>query len=322
ADKGGRPAAVLVMRARARPQGRLGARMLRSCTEMMYSSIYEPILDPQDGIGGLREIVAAIAAEKPAFDVVRLDNLDHDNPLFETLRTDLREAGFTVQPFFNFGSWYEDITGPTLDDYLARRSSQTRYLIGRHVRKLARSGRGRFALVTGGADLESAIADYERVYAHSWKMPDPFPRCMPAIARAAARAGALRLGLLYVDGEPAAAQIWIVGGGCATILRLGYDEKFRKLAVATVLTHELMRHVIEVDKAHEVDIARGDEPYKKKLLGQRRERWGIMAFNRRTAKGLLAAARHLGAHAAAAIMRKIRRRAKPAEVPGGDTPPE
>lgn len=305
AEPGGRPVAVLITRARERPGGRLAARTLRSCSEMMYSSIYRPILDPRDGLEGLRDIVRTIARESPPFDVIRLDNLDPEQPAFAALAAAFRESGMLVQRFANFGNWYEEVEGQTFDDYLARRSAQTRYLIGRRTRKLERTGRGRFVLVTGGPDLEMALAEYERVDARSWKPPEPFPRIIPALARVAARAGVLRLGLLYVDDDPAAAQIWIVSGGRATILRLSYDERFGKLAVGTVLTRELMRHVIEVDRVREVDIGRGDDPYKSKWFGRRRERWGILAFNRRTAKGWLAAARHLGGHEAARVARRL-----------------
>lgn len=54
-------------------------------------------------------------------------------------------------------------------------------------------------IVAGGSDLDSAIADYELVYAASWKVPEPYPRFLPGLIRTCARMGWLRLGLLYVE---------------------------------------------------------------------------------------------------------------------------
>jgi hypothetical protein len=47
----------------------------------------------------------------------------------------------------------------------------------------------------------------------------------------------------------------------------------------------LMEHVIENDKVTEVDYLAGDDPYKKAWMSQRRERWGIIAYNPKTFVG-------------------------------------
>ena len=97
---------------------------------------------PRAGRGGRREIVRAIAGERPPFDVVRFDNLDPEQPAFAALAAAFRGSRMLVQPFANFGNWYEVVEGQTFDDYLARRSSQMRYQIRNRTRKLERSGRG------------------------------------------------------------------------------------------------------------------------------------------------------------------------------------
>ncbi len=47
----------------------------------------------------------------------------------------------------------------------------------------------------------------------------------------------------------------------------------------------------------DVDYLTGDDPYKKDWMTHRRERWGITAFNPRTPRRVLMAARHVGAAA-------------------------
>ena len=57
------------------------------------------------------------------------------------------------------------------------------------------------------------IAAFERVYEASWKEPEPFPRFNPALMRALATEGSLRLGVLWAGTQPAAVQFWAVGRG-------------------------------------------------------------------------------------------------------------
>ena len=56
-------------------------------------------------------------------------------------------------------------------DYLAERPSQLRSTWRRKQRSLAATGRLRTEFFSEPAGIETAIADYETVYAASWKTP-------------------------------------------------------------------------------------------------------------------------------------------------------
>jgi CelD/BcsL family acetyltransferase involved in cellulose biosynthesis len=101
----------------------------------------------------------------------------------------------------------------------------------------------------------------------------------------AAAQGWLRLGLLTLDDQPLAAQIWIVKDGKASIFKLAYDGEYAKFSPGSILTKALLRHVIDIDRVTEVDYLAGDDDYKKDWMSHRRERRGIIAFNRRTLRG-------------------------------------
>lgn len=284
-------ACLLPLRESAGPRG---MRRLEGLSNW-YSSLYGLVGSGEaDRKPALAAMAAAIAAERPRWDVLDLHPLDPGDPAFDALLQALRAAGMATQRYFCFQNWYLDVAGRCYDDYAAALPSRLKNTLKRKGRQLDKSGRARFEIVTGGAQLDSAIAAYEHIYAASWKSPEPAPDFMPGLMRLCADHGWLRLGIAHVDGEPAAAQLWIVCAGVASIYKLAYDEKFASLSIGSLLTERLMRHVIDIDRVGEVDYLTGDDAYKRDWMSHSRPRCGIIAFNLRSVRGIAAAALHLG----------------------------
>jgi CelD/BcsL family acetyltransferase involved in cellulose biosynthesis len=130
---------------------------------------------------------------------------------------------------------------------------------------------------------------YDRVYAKSWKKPEPYPEFVRRWARICADNGWLRLGVAWVDDVPIAAQFWFTMDRRAYIFKLAYDEDYSKWSAGTVLTAHMVRHSLEQDAVVEIDYLTGDDPYKKTWMTHRRERVGLIACNRRTARGMFTA---------------------------------
>ena len=263
-----------------------------------YSSLYAPIVSEwnEAALSALRELARYLASDSSRWDVVRLNPLPQDEPLFEACVEALRAAGMAVQKYFCFGNWYLPVEGRSFEQYFEGLPSVTRNTVQRKTKKFEKAA-GRIEIVTGAEALERSIKAYEQVYQASWKVPEPFPEFVPDFMRLCAAKGWLRLGVAYVHGEPAAAQLWVVHHGKAAIYKLAYDERFSDVSAGSILTAKLMEYVLDVDKVTEVDYLTGDDPYKKQWMSHRRERWGIMAFNPRTVRGCLTMAKNIGGRA-------------------------
>jgi hypothetical protein len=234
----------------------------------------------------LGAIVTEILADRPRWDCIRLLELDPSEESYNALVRALRRAGLLVECTAGAGTWFETTGGMGFKDYLAERPSQLLSTWRRKRRSLAATGRLSAAFFSERDGIDTAIADYQSVYAASWKIPEAFPHFMPELIRLAAGLGALRMGIYYIDGLPAAAQFWILWRGRAVIYKLAHDSRFDKLSLGTLLTMEMVERVLEQDGPEEINFGRGDDPYKRLWLPRHRQRWGITAANPRTVRGL------------------------------------
>jgi hypothetical protein len=250
-----------------------------------YSSLYGPI-------GALPlELAACLKDKKRA--TVDLHPLDPCAPEFQQLKQALSEIGYWVDDYFCFGNWYLDVNGRSYADYLAERPSQLRNNLQRGQGKLNKAGAWRIAIQKDNdVELDASIAAFESVYAKSWKQAEPQADFISGLCRTAAREGWLRLGVLYLDNAPLAAQLWLTHGGVASIYKLAYDEEAAHYSAGTVLTAAMFEQALDVDRVAEVDYLNGDEPYKQDWMSHRRERRGIVGFDLTQWGGLKNAMRH------------------------------
>ena len=109
--------------------------------------------------------------------------------------------------------------------------------------------------------------------------------------RLAASKGWLRLGVLWLNNAPLAAQFWLTTHGKANIYKLAYIKGFEKLSVGSVLTAAMMEHAMDVDKVIEVDYLSGDDSYKADWMAERRERTELVAIDKRKPAGWFLAAK-------------------------------
>jgi len=146
-------------------------------------------------------------------------------------------------------------------------------------------------IIQAGESIERGIRAYETVYARSWKPSEPFPGFNAGIIREAARGRSLRLGIYWEQDKPIAAQLWVIRSGVATVLKLAHDEEHRGSSPGTVLTAAIIEQLIG-EGVDALDFGRGDDPYKRLWVSQRRQRIGLLLVNPRRTRGLSALLRH------------------------------
>jgi hypothetical protein len=262
------------------------------------ANFYTPEFGPL-GEGQLDAIVERIATDRPTG--VRLTFLPE--ALAHALTQALGKVGFFVRPYFMYENWFVRLHGRDFQRYLAGRPSQTTNTIKRRRKKLAASHAYEISLQRN----PERIGDFVAVYEQSWKRAEPHPEFIPTLARTCASLGILRLGTLYVDGAPAASQLWITTAKKALIYKLAYQDKFRDYSVGSILSLEMFRQAIDEDCVEEIDYGVGSEPYKRDWMEDKRRVYGLVAFNLRTPSGLVRA----GVEKAKLALRHVRLRRGP-----------
>ncbi|GAA5160706.1 GNAT family N-acetyltransferase [Viridibacterium curvum] len=263
---------------------------LESC-----SNFYSPDFGFEEGSQpteiSLRAFARQLRAEAPSR--IMLRPMRRDTPVVALLSQALVAEDFRVDLLPVSKNWYLPCAGLSWSDYLAQRPSRLRNTLRRCQTKLRATPGFRIDIIRdAGRTLDAALAAYNRVYASSWKEAEPYPAFMPGLCHMAAAQGSLRLAVLYVRDEPAAAQVWFVKDQTASIYKLAYDARFSRLGVGTVLTAALFEHVMTVDQVSEIDFLTGDDSYKSEWMSHHRELVALLAFDQLSLSGKLRALRH------------------------------
>ncbi|QGN53203.1 GNAT family N-acetyltransferase [Novosphingobium sp. Gsoil 351] len=157
-----------------------------------------------------------------------------------------------------------ELAGRSFAEYWAARPGRLRET----VRRKGAKGLAELHIVDRFDQAE--WADYEAVYAQSWKPEEGSPAFLRRFAEEEGAAGTLRLGVARIDGRPVAAQLWTVDNGTAYIHKLAHVEDAKAHSPGTLLSHALFAHVIDRDGVRTIDFGSGDDGYKRDWMERAR----------------------------------------------------
>ena len=234
-----------------------------------WRPVFDNAADEVSKLALLRE--AALTAQKRARRLTLAPLPDEDQSA--TLITNaFRQAGWAVFSEQCDENHVLEVKGRSFDAYWESRPSRLKNTVKR---------KGKLGVVTIRIEREyqpDSWADYERVYARSWKPHEGSPEFLRQLAERESVAGALRIGLAYIDGTPVAAQFWTVENGAALIHKLAHDERHMQASAGTLLSAALFQHVIDVDHVDLIDFGTGNDAYKAEWMEKVRPRYRLELF--------------------------------------------
>jgi hypothetical protein len=218
------------------------------------------------------------------WDILDLYPIPDENNGFGILIPALKETGLKHSEYFCFGDWYSDGIECSGEEYLLKLPKRLMKDISYNQRRLRNTGKYEFRLILNG-DISHCMDLYYGVYSKSWQKEENIgPSFHRDFAQIAAQKGWLRLGLLFYNEVAIASQLWLSCNNTAFIMKTVYDQHYKKYSPGKLLTAEMMKYVIDVDKVRILDYLHGDESYKEEWTTKRRERKGALVYNN-TLKG-------------------------------------
>ncbi len=224
---------------------------------------------------------------------VFLEPMDEDDPLPAALQ----RKGWMIRRSPINASWKIDTRGMSFEKYWAARPSRIRKATERRLRQ------GKVECVIHDRFDEQAWRDYESVYAASWKPAEGAPDFVRLMAEQEGAAGTLRLGVAYHEGQAVAAQLWVIEHGVATIHKLAYREDARQLSPGTILSYELFRRALDVEKVDMIDFGIGDHTYKSDWMSYCVPLYALTAYDMLRPAGIAGIAKSLASKLVARLRR-------------------
>ncbi|NEV61421.1 GNAT family N-acetyltransferase [Thiorhodococcus minor] len=242
-----------------------------------YTSLYSLLLTDENRQAILDYLVQGLVAS--GLDAFLFEPVCENDVGLGALRASMESAGFTCHQSFRFYNWVHSVRGQSYREYMASRPARLRNTIERKKRKLQREQGYEIRLLSGD-EVPPAMPHYHAVYSASWKANEQYSDFLDGMVTAFSKSGWSRLAVLSIKGKPAAAQLWLVKHGRASIFRLAYDETWRHYSVGSILTAYLMEQVMDTEQVEEIDFLTGNEAYKQDWMSERRERWALSCVKR------------------------------------------
>jgi hypothetical protein len=251
-----------------------------------YTLSFRPIYTGDPDLTTRKALLIAMARRlRGHFGQIALSPVPHADGTADELSAAFRRAGWIVFQSPKTANWTADVAGKTFDAYWAERPGALRSTFARKLKKSSITTEVHCAVT------DALWAEYESIYAESWKGEEGSLAFLRAMAEEEAAAGCLRLGIARLDGVAVAAQLWTLEPDRAIIHKLAYRQTAAVHSPGTILTHAMFRYVIDTDKVALIDYGTGDDGYKADWMDTRTMLDQIECYNPRNLRALLQAAK-------------------------------
>jgi len=229
----------------------------------------------------LRYIFDYLTLNLKQWNLMELYPLREDGGSYEALKDVIKERGYFSKEENYTENWFDNNVTQSFDEYLKKRSRQFRKQLKRLRNRLEELGIVEIKFLWNSDCVDDWMDYYYEVYSRSWKKREAIgPTFHKDLARMSAKTGNLRLGLLFLNNKPIAAEYCIIHSKRAHLLKGAYDEEYSFYGPGNIIYYEMIRHLIERDGITGIDLGHGNEEYKKGLASEKRILKKIIIFNK------------------------------------------
>lgn len=241
-----------------------------------YTAFYSLLLVQENQTETLEWLVKGL--NQMPVQSLALSPVDENDRNLIILKQAMEKSGYEYHQHFFFYNWIHRTKGQSFEVYMEGRPKQLRNTLARKQRKLDREHQYSIRMFKGD-EVKAGLKGYHSAYSASWKAHEQYETLLDSTAINLSSPDWTRLAVLTIDGQPAAAQLWFVVQGKASIFRLAYNQEWKHYSPGTILTAYLLRYVIDIDKVVEIDFLTGNDAYKQDWMSERRQRWRVLFVN-------------------------------------------
>ncbi|TPH15557.1 GNAT family N-acetyltransferase [Litorilituus lipolyticus] len=249
-----------------------------------YSTYYQAL----SHTNALNNLITHIL-QSSSWQTLQIGPMEEDSGLANFFITQ-RSKSYFSKVFSQNQNIYQDKLS-SFEHYYAQLPSQLKNTLSRRSKKLRKYAPYTIDIVTTNELFERAFRDYKTIYQASWKVDEYSYDFIEQVCRSALAKNQLRLGVLYVNDKPAAAQIWFIQANetiaTASIFKLAYHPDFQQFSVGSILSLALSEYVLNRDMVNVIEFGMGNESYKRDWLKLTKKRLTLQVYNKRNILGFI-----------------------------------
>ena len=214
----------------------------------------------------LAQWLEAATVSEPGWDLLHLDSVPTADQAVGQFVAHLWSGGNTIHREDGPNCWRIALP-PTWEEYVETLSKSHRKQVRRIERRQLQSGRAVLHTVNSEQDLERGfgiLIDLHQRRRLSLGEPgcfasEPFSGFLHVVAQQLLGTNQLRLSWVEVEGQPAAVEFQMAGGGVTYAYQAGVDPELMHEEPGRIINIATIRQAIE-EGQHSFDFLRGDEP--------------------------------------------------------------